>query len=187
MNKNTSVVAVSNGVALLNSDLGEQIDSFEHVARFNNAALGPNFKRHVGSKTTIWGHCDWGIAPETASRFINCRRIFMVPDIPGKEHVLPPDDAEIVPRGFERELRQAAGISEGKWCTTGMTILAWLLEQYPMIHAAGWFVGSAGQEVREFIKHYDAPSQTRSWLEHDIRAERQHFQRWVEAGRIVPL
>jgi hypothetical protein len=47
-----SVVVVGNGVSVIGSALGEQIDAFDEVARFNHFVIR-GYEQDVGTKTTI--------------------------------------------------------------------------------------------------------------------------------------
>ncbi|MEI7674743.1 MAG: glycosyltransferase family 29 protein [bacterium] len=54
INNNTSeILIVGNGSSLLNSNLGDIIDSYTHVVRFNRFSLDSH-EPNVGTKTTIW-------------------------------------------------------------------------------------------------------------------------------------
>lgn len=47
------IIIVGNGPSLLERDMGEKINSFTHVVRFNGYKL-KGYEKHVGSRTTIW-------------------------------------------------------------------------------------------------------------------------------------
>ncbi|NBW22414.1 MAG: methyltransferase domain-containing protein [Caulobacteraceae bacterium] len=51
--KDARVVLVGNGPSILAEELGEEIDRFDEVIRFNNFVTG-GFGKHTGSKTTLW-------------------------------------------------------------------------------------------------------------------------------------
>ena len=51
--KDAKVVLVGNGPSILAEELGEQIDEFEEVVRFNDFVTA-GFELHTGSKTTLW-------------------------------------------------------------------------------------------------------------------------------------
>lgn len=183
------IVAISNGAAVLENGFGPLIDSFEHVVRFNGAPLADQYAPHVGIKTTIWACSDWPsvMYRNNRSRFADCRRLFVVPDIPGKENVQPPPDAEAIPRSFERQLRDQVQPRAGTWCTTGLITLAWLLREFEAIHTVGWFQLAAVNADQAFQQHYDAPDIENLCCNHDVCAEARFFQRWIESGRITEL
>ena len=56
------IVLVGNGPSLRGSGLGQAIEAFEIVVRFNNFVTGGH-EHDVGSRTDIWAHCNWQIQP----------------------------------------------------------------------------------------------------------------------------
>lgn len=54
-----SICVVGNGGSLLDSELGEKIDSFDDVVRFNTINLA-GYELDVGTKFTIWAGNVWG-------------------------------------------------------------------------------------------------------------------------------
>ncbi|MCA9238567.1 MAG: glycosyltransferase family 29 protein [Planctomycetales bacterium] len=182
-------MAVSNSASLLDRELGAVIDSFDHVVRFNAAPLDREYAPHVGTKTTIWACSDWppDLYARNRSRFVDCRRLFVVPDLPGKEHVRSPPDAEEIPRSFERQLREQIQPRVGAWCTTGLITLAWLLREFEVIHTVGWYGPDAVGNEQVFLQHYDSQLSTRLECHHAVRAEARLFNQWAAAGRIAAL
>jgi hypothetical protein len=51
--KDAKVVLVGNGPSILAQELGEQIDEFDEIVRFNDYVTA-GFERHTGNKTTLW-------------------------------------------------------------------------------------------------------------------------------------
>lgn len=47
------IVLVGNGPSVLNTALGQQIDEFTNIVRFNGFVLN-GFEKHIGCRTTIW-------------------------------------------------------------------------------------------------------------------------------------
>lgn len=47
------IILVGNSQSLLQQELGKVIDSYKHVARFNNFEI-TGFEKHCGSRTTTW-------------------------------------------------------------------------------------------------------------------------------------
>jgi hypothetical protein len=184
--RHSSIVAISNGRSVLRYELGERIDCYEEVVRFNAAQVSEQFQRHVGIKTTIWSHGSTENSQTRWSDFRHCRRIMTIPDLPGKENLLAPKNVECIPREFERRLRKEANIEPGKWCTTGMITLAWLLREFEQIHTVGWLEDKAASDEKVFLTHYFEPPQKET-CNHDIPKEERQFQKWVETGRIVPI
>lgn len=55
-------VLVGNGPSLMHAELGEQIDSFDEVVRFNAFRIA-GFEKHTGTKTTLWSTFGQGCLP----------------------------------------------------------------------------------------------------------------------------
>ena len=184
-----SIVAVANGMASLQASLGEAIDSFDEVVRFNDAETSPDTASQLGFKTTIWAFCDWPeqIYSKAEPRFSRCRQLFVTPDLPGKHNVPTPPQAKRIPLAFERELRRRVSPREGTWCSTGLITIAWLLQEYESIHTVGWLEPQAVANEAHYFRHYYAPQRTFPWLGHDLRAERRLFDGWIQQGRVSPL
>jgi len=51
------VVVVGNGPSLLEAELGDSIDRFSTVVRFNEYRTEPPLDKHVGTKTDVWFAC----------------------------------------------------------------------------------------------------------------------------------
>ena len=53
---NNSCLIVGNGTSVLDAELGDKVDSFDTVVRFN-AYRTHGYEKHVGTKTDIWATC----------------------------------------------------------------------------------------------------------------------------------
>lgn len=49
-----SVIIIGNSPVVLEKELGEKIDTFDHVIRINEYIANPKYSEFVGQKTTIW-------------------------------------------------------------------------------------------------------------------------------------
>ena len=181
----SKIVLISNGSGAIGKGLGKKIDEFEEIIRFNAAVVTPEFEKDLGSRTTHWVHSDWGYKQHEAKN-LGLKRLFVVPDIRGKENIHTPNGADRVPKGFEEKLRKTARVKFGKWCTTGFTTLNWFLETNEVLYTVGWLEGDMSSPQR-FFKNYFSKVVSSSDVQHDISAEKKYFETLVKSGRVIRL
>jgi hypothetical protein len=168
--------------------LGKCVDGFDEVVRFNTAVVSAEFAPYIGTKTTIWAHSDWTAIVDpsghekAATQYADCQKLMAVPDIPMKQDTTAPEGTEMIPLTFERETRLEVSTMPGRWLTTGIITLAWLLQRYHVIHVLGWFSNN-----ENFHSHYFQAPNTSPCVTHDPDAERRWLKKQVQSGRIVEI
>ena len=55
-NNSENCIIVGNGTSVLDAELGDKIDSFDNVVRFNTYRIA-EYEKNVGTKTDIWATC----------------------------------------------------------------------------------------------------------------------------------
>jgi len=183
-----SIVAVSNGRAMAGSGLGQRIDAFDDVVRFNNASLA-GFEPDVGERTTIWVADDQG---RHGSSF-DCRRLWWTPNW-RRPHVVTPTDWEVIPPDVEDAIRRETAMPSHQWPTTGLMGLVYLLRECDVIHLAGWYRGDAACDAVAFMRHYDPTHHVERLQEpapvnfaHALGLERLLVDRLIKQGRLIEL
>lgn len=176
-----SLVVVSNAPCLKGSGLGPIIDSFDEIVRFN-AYHTKGFEKDVGTRTTIW------------SRF---HRLEKRPDLTGvtrklsrdypksKVHAKAVKECELIPTAVNVWCKRQINYKQEN-VSSGLLVMAYLLEEYETLHAAGFFVDSLAQ--KDFAKHFWQPNRKGKHPKgHEPNKERELFKRWVAAGRVIEL
>lgn len=178
-----SLVVVSNAPCLKGSKLGRIIDSFDEVLRFNSFRT-KGFEEDVGSRVTIWS------------------RMYRVDKMPAlspgvrrlaREYAKKKDRkkaanvrrCELIPARINNWCRQEVKQSQ-EHVSSGLLVLAYLLEEFTVIHTAGFFKTNLGQN--EFARHYCQPDREGRFPKgHAPLKEKTLYDRWVNEGRIIEL
>lgn len=176
-----SIVVVSNAPCLKGSGLGEIIDSFDDVVRFN-AFSTKGFEQDVGTKTTIWSRFHrLEKRPQLASGTRRLSRHYPK----NKRHAAVVAGCELIPLQINEWCKKQIWQKE-EFVSSGLLVFAYLLEEYSVMHAAGFYRSDLSQKA--FARHYWQPKRKgKNPKGHQPTKEKILFDRWVEEGRIIEL
>lgn len=197
------IVCVSNSASLKHARLGEEIDSFDEVVRFNGFQT-KGFQADVGSRTTVWIHSP--LVPRTHHSGAPCREILAAP-ISGLQPQGFDTTLELMPQSVEQELLSQFSFRPGTRPTTGLLGLAYLLRSYETVHVCGWLPNG---RAASFKKHYYRDQSVDMtmvrfaygmWRQfgrllrgeklqrwpHDLAAEQLIYETWRGQGRVTPI
>lgn len=162
-----SIVLVGNGPSATIHKLGDRIDSFEEVVRFNNF-ITAGYEEWVGTKTTLWAR--------NTTNSVLPRPGLNIPILycghPRERSVLPAD-AELVSNRGEH-----LGLEYGRVFSTGFAAIHALVKKHPKLRLVGF-------DFFRAIEHHYFPSGDQCW--HDGVIEELEVNRYVKEGRIVFL
>ncbi len=157
LDRTDTCIIIGNGPSVLNYDLGDQINKFNQVIRFNEYKIS-GFEKHVGTKTTIWSTFGRGILPKDKNQrpskilFLGPRVSSIYTEING--WMTPPNIWQI-PKSFitslkDRVRRDTQNTSYS--VTSGLTVICWMLESiYDNIHIHGF---DHFQKDKSKLHHY---------------------------------
>lgn len=186
-----SVVMVGNGPGVLGSGLGDRIDQFGQVVRFNHFKTNW-FEKDVGVKTTLWSTFGKGTVIDECEK--NPGRIIYIHGDNG-DPAMPWDEIWRIPLPFyERMKARVREVSERDGerlektiASSGLLVAAWLLETVEIgqpLHLAGF---DNFKKERSSRHHYWNEKAFGRPVEHDGDAEAVIFARWESEGRVVRL
>jgi hypothetical protein len=156
------IIVIGNGSSVLDHELGDTINSFEEVVRFNDYKID-GYEKYVGSKTTIWARSnskktqerDWG----QFKRVIVCSPEWNYSNI--AQLIRKKVNGESVPKeqslclqnelGLPGRKRRADGTYQRGWPSTGLLALNYLLKEYKCIYIYGF---DHFREIDCFPRHY---------------------------------
>jgi hypothetical protein len=185
------VVLVGNGPGVLRAELGEVIDGFDEVIRFNAYRL-QGFERHTGRRTTIWSTFGRGVLPGDEGGPVP-EKVLFVHGSRGKPAIdgLP---TWRVPLSFYQALReavQAVTLRTGKDMerlipSSGLVVALWCLTvlELEVLHFVG--LDHFRKECSK-LHHYWVPKGFGKPAEHDGEAEAVLLAPYAQAGRFVAL
>jgi predicted O-methyltransferase YrrM len=186
---NAKVVLVGNGPSLLGAELGEQIDGFDEVIRFNECQV-TGFQRAAGTRTTLWVCNGRGMWP--ADRRVRPDKAFLINHrrIPGyrpeRLFRLDPQFYAAV-RKRVREVSSWTGEKlENLIPSSGLLMMAHLLEQVqlPCVWLAGF---DCFDKQKSGLHHYWDERIYTPPGEHDGQAERVLIGQWQAKGKLKNL
>lgn len=189
------ILLVGNARSLLERrGLGETIDSFPVVVRFNNFVTA-GFEDFVGTKTDWWARNE---TPEVAPRDEPFAKILLRLQgerestyRAGSETVLPrlqqehPEvTIEVIPRSVFTELIETYQFAHAP--LTGTLVIAYLLRTYSRVHVCG-FDNLSG--TPETLRHYYSEGNIiGDWTTyHEPDKEAAYLSSLIRQGRVVPL
>ena len=188
---NESVVFVGNGPSVIGTGLGEKIDSFDQVVRFNWFAIR-GFEKDVGTKTDLWSTFGRGNLPKDEDQRPQ-RAIFLHGDKP-KGFRFSVSEIYGIPKQFSDDLiatikRRSAWPEDKKnrlCATSGLTVAMWMLELCGLkklsLHGFDCF-----SKAKTGMHHYWNPKSYKQPTEHDGTVESAIFAELREAGKIEYL
>ena len=155
--KNKTIAVVGN--AIINKNYGKEIDSNDVVVRFNNFEI-EGYEEKVGTKTTVWAHCQRDdvkrrLASDTGMLFEFC------PNPKGGKHL---SDLPLLMGDEETHSK-----IQIKRPSTGISLLNFLYENNITFSTFGFDGTNANHYFEE------VPEKVNSW--HDTKSERTEFAR----------
>jgi len=169
MNK---ILLIGNAPNVLDKELGDVIDSFPLVVRFNSYRI-PTFEQYVGTKTDIWVTCD--IFPAWHKDYL---KVYLcsfarTPDNPlfikMKEHY---PDCEMFPEDVWQEVFKGMGYHAP---SSGAVAVTFFMRDYEVyIHGFNFFSGDR--------HHYGDNVPMGS--NHKADKERPYFEKLLNEGRV---
>lgn len=176
-----SLVVVSNAPCLVGCCLGEIIDSFDEVVRFNSFSTA-GFERDVGAKTTIWSRMyRVDKLPKLQPGVRKLSREYRK-DAAKAKGVL---GCELIPDSVNGFYRRAISQSQAH-VSSGLLVIAYLLDEFAVVHTAGFYKSALEQAA--FAKHYWQPKRKGPFPKgHNPLSEKALYETWVAAGRVIEL
>lgn len=189
------ILLVGNGRSLLQRrGLGEKIDAFPLVIRFNNFST-VGFEPFVGQKTDWWARAENAdILPrseplerillrlqgEDADVFERGKREL----VPALRLQYPQASVEVIPRAVFTTLKNDYGFAHAP--LTGTLVIAHLLQRFRRVYVCG-FDNLAG--TPETLRHYFSDENIiADWTTyHEPDKEAAYLHRQIKDGRVVPL
>jgi hypothetical protein len=146
---NRQIILVGNGPSVLNHNIGDSINQFDTVVRFNNFVVH-GFEHFVGKKTDVWARNNSnGVNQRDVSSF---RQVLIVSpewnfnNVPKIEEMYKGEQIHVIPRDYALEIQEILKLpgKDGKngshraWPTTGVITLYYYLKFYPVVHIHGF-------------------------------------------------
>jgi hypothetical protein len=191
--KDARICIIGNGASLIDTPLGNTIDTFDVVGRINNFSL-PGYEKYAGSRTDIWFN---GANQKLRKRPLPSQTVVFIPS-----SILKRKGSAIHRRIFKRlgvsnqsryhlvPQKEIESIEQRTRCarvTTGTAAILWAVDNYRevCIHGFDFFVDSQ--------THYNDPFITRFLIErgiikkaqkHDTYREKEYVYSLAEQGRL---
>ena len=190
LNPNDSAVLIGNGPSVLLQELGEHIDSFAEIIRFNEYQT-QCFEKYCGSRTTIWSTYGKNKFPRDANpSFEKC--VFIHGSRGDTSQIKAPAWRLPISHywNLRDRVRQSSSWTEENKTklipSSGLTVALWLLEvlEIKQLH----FVGlDHFNRDRTYQHHYFSPKRYLEPREHDGSAEQVLLSPYIQSGRLIPL
>jgi hypothetical protein len=194
MNDGEEIILVGNGRSLVGRGLGQKIDSFPIVVRFNNFVT-EGFEEHVGARTDWWAR---NALDEESPRTEPFKKIILrlgVKDFeqfrkgctevyPNLQAKYPHVNVEIIPLSVYTELLKNFGEKANP--LTGTVIAAHLLRKYARVHVCGFDnMSGAKGDLRHYYSETATVGESVEWHEPD--KEHQFMDGLIREGRVVVI
>lgn len=180
-------VLVGNGPSILNSNLGEKIDSYSEVVRFNDFQI-KGYEKHTGSRTTLWS-CYGKNAQKV--RESPPERVAYLHGATSSPDWYVPKELWRIPVAFYDQVKNEVKSRSSKDHTAllpsaGLVTLRWLLDYHRAKRIA---IVGFDHFSREKNKnhHYWMVGSFSEPAEHDGEAEKILVSEMVNLGRVVIL
>lgn len=177
------IVLIGNGPSATSLDVGDLIDSFRAVVRFNDFVID-GWERQLGRKTTHWAANDL-MSPD---KHQDLSAIVAVPErnrrrLKASDWHARPKPTNIVPPAIERGLTAKfgrPGENGRRWASTGVLVVAYLIGVHGAValHGFDCFLGSG--------HHYFAGSKADARV-HVGSWEESVFKFWLRSNKAVLL
>ena len=180
-------VLVGNGPSLMDSYLGEKIDSYDEVVRFNDFRID-GYEKGVGSKTTIWS-C-YGRNAQTP-RANPPERVAYLHGAVASPEWYQPRELWRIPVSFYDQIRNEIRSLTSKdpdvvLPSAGLVTARWLLD-YHRVHCLDIVGFDHFSRTKNNNHHYWISGSFSEPSEHDGEVERKLFLEMENLGRIVVL
>ena len=177
-------ILVGNGPSLLDSELGDTIDSYSEVVRFNDFQT-EGFEKHVGSRTTLWS-CYGKNAQKVRSS--PPERVAYLHGAVASPEWYEPKELWRIPVAFYDQVRNEVRSRSTKDPATllpsaGLVTLRWLLDYHraPCATLVGFDHFSRSKSKKH---HYWREGVFSEPAEHDGAAEHLLFSEMADLGRV---
>lgn len=186
------IILVGNGRSLLGREIGQEIDSFDTVVRFNNF-ITKGFEKSVGSKTDWWARNE---VTETIPRTEEFSKILLrlkgedkeafrkgcIEVFPELQNRFPKCPVEIIPMSVYTELQKICEFEHSP--LTGTVVIAHLLKQFEVIHVCGFDnLSGAKGDLRHYYSETATVGESTDWHEPD--KEEKYLTSLIQCGKIV--
>jgi len=163
-------VLVGNGPSLMFDELGQKIDSFDEVIRFNECKI-VGFEKYTGTKTTVWSTFGRGVLPKDEN--VRPNKVIFTHGDYGKP-AYEPEKLWRIPLTYYNELRSKIQSETNKndpsvlLPSSGILVIKWLLENvYDNLHIIGFDSFSKEKSGKH---HY--------WNEQKFTKPKEHDDEW---------
>lgn len=145
-----TIVVIGNGTSVLEREMGDIINAFQHVVRFNDFQI-KGYERYIGSKTTIWARSNSNITQDRV--YGNFDQVLIVSPEWNYNNVSKfvkgHKNAFAIPMEYVIFLQEEMGLSgrtkDDKqkklikgWPSTGLITLYFLLKRYKEVYIYGF-------------------------------------------------
>jgi len=138
-NNQETCLIVGNGTSVLDAELGDKVDSFDTVVRFNAYRIA-GYEKHVGTKTDIWATCT--ADPRNLKEINSYREVIahswiIPPEICNTYNKLKKEREDVwkIEPAVWRGIKADFGIQDP---STGLLIIYTMLQRYDVVHLYGF-------------------------------------------------
>jgi hypothetical protein len=192
-NINRDIIVIGNGSSVLKHNVGDVIDSFTDVVRFNDYQT-VGYEKQIGSRTTVWARSNsvrtkernWSLytnvivaSPEwnfgTVQKIIKGKSNAIV--IPKEQSLALQTELKLPGRKVKKGVKAQRG-----WPSTGILVIDFLLKTHEVIYIHGF---DFFQKENGYPRHYYNKIEKMTVTHvHDSNKEKEWVNQKVRDGRI---
>jgi len=183
--KKKSILLIGNSPIVLKHEIGDVIDNFDEVVRFNDFETH-NYEKFVGTKTTIWGNSG---SPAVKQRKEDFNEIW-VPVALHKsdkafkkwyDNIAHTNKTRINKENIIRYNKNIGFNNKEIWGSTGIYSICYAVENYEnvFIHGFNFF-----DDCGKIVNHYFKEKTTENCIRHDGKKEKTYINNLVNNGNI---
>lgn len=187
MVENKKIILVGNGPSLSKSYLGNIIDNFDDVVRFNNYEIS-GFEEHVGNKTTIWARNNSKTVKVRDTSVFDKVLIVSPAWNFGNTNSIKKNykNGFVIPSSFSLKIQNLLGLNDNRfnrrrgWPTTGIITLYYFLSIYKVVYICGF-------DHFENGNHYFGSEKYPFWIVNTREKEKEWVTKMEKQGRVIRI